>query len=112
MNLTGQHSLVAGNGTQGFSGDGGPASLAQLAGPTSVPVAAAGNVYIADSANNRIRKVSSGVISTVAGGGQTSPSDNGLATDARLALGFGLAPDSAGASISWMAPASAGCRTE
>src|SRR5207247_6718847 len=57
---------VAGNGSQGFSGDGGPAINAQLAGPNSVAVDSAGNLFILDFYNNRIRKVSSsGTITTV-----------------------------------------------
>jgi hypothetical protein len=68
LDTTGQVSLVAGNGIAGFSGDGGPAALAELSGPTGV-VDSAGNVYIEDAGNNRIRMVANGVITTVAGGG-------------------------------------------
>jgi DNA-binding beta-propeller fold protein YncE len=64
---------VAGIGTFGFSGDNGPANSAQLNGPGGVAVDSTGNLYIADTLNNRIRKVSGGVITTVAGGG-SSPS--------------------------------------
>ena len=94
---------VAGNGTPGFSGDNGPASNAQLNGPSGVAVDAAGNLYIADSGNYRIRKVSNGVIATVAGSGVTSPAggggfsgDYGPATSARLNNPSGVAVDSAG----------------
>jgi DNA-binding beta-propeller fold protein YncE len=61
---------VAGTGTAGFSGDGGPALEAKLSGPKGIAVDAAGNVLIADTENNVIRKIDrrSGVISTVAGG--------------------------------------------
>ena len=62
---------VAGNGTLGFSGDTGPATSAQLANPSGVAVDSAGNLYIADTNNNRIRMVSNGVITTVAGSGPT-----------------------------------------
>jgi len=63
----------AGNGTPGFSGDGGPAVTAQLNGPLGVAVDASGNVYIADTGNNRVRKISSnGVIATIAGNGNAS----------------------------------------
>jgi uncharacterized protein (TIGR03437 family) len=60
---------IAGNGIQGAGGDNGPAASAQLNGPRGVAVDAAGNVYIADYLNNRVRKVSNGVITTVAAGG-------------------------------------------
>jgi len=59
---------IAGNGTEGFSGDNGPATSAQLSNPYGVAVDAAGNLYIADLHNYRIRKVANGVITTVAGG--------------------------------------------
>jgi len=58
---------VAGNGTGGFSGDNGPATNAQLTNPTNVAVDPTGNLYIADSGNHRIRKVTAGTISTFAG---------------------------------------------
>ena len=75
---------VAGNGTTGFSGDNGPATSAGL-GPSGIAVDSAGNLYIADYANNRIRKVSNGVITTVAGNGtQGFSGDNGPATSAQL----------------------------
>ena len=76
---------VAGNGTPGFSGDNGPATSAQLNDPYGVAVDSAGNLYIADTDNNRIRKVSNGVITTVAGNGTPGYSgDNGPATSAQL----------------------------
>ena len=88
---------VAGNGTVGFSGDSGPATSAQLSLPNSVAVDSAGNVYIADSNNNRVRKVSNGVITTVAGNGLYGYSgDNGPATSAHLYTPFGVAVDSVG----------------
>ena len=66
----GQIQVIAGNGTTGYSGDGGPAASAQLYNPGGVTVDAAGNIYIADTGNNRIRKVTrAGIITTVAGGG-------------------------------------------
>jgi uncharacterized protein (TIGR03437 family) len=66
--------VVAGNGTAGFSGDGGPAAKAQLRGPLGVAADAGGTLYIADSDNNRVRKVTpDGVISTIAGSGNTAP---------------------------------------
>jgi uncharacterized protein (TIGR03437 family) len=96
LDLSGQLSLVAGNGTSGFSGDGGPATLAQLSRPTAVAVDPSGNLYIQDDGNNRIRIVSNGVITTVAGGGI---GDDGPATNARLNfldLGPGMTLDRAG----------------
>jgi hypothetical protein len=77
---------VAGTGANGFSGDGGPATKARLAFPFNVVVDALGNVLIADTDNNRVRKVSpSGIISTVAGTGKVGFSgDGGPATEARL----------------------------
>jgi sugar lactone lactonase YvrE len=88
---------VAGNGAYGFSGDGGPATNAQLYGPSGVAVDTAGNVYIADSGNFRIRKVSGGVIATVAGNGAPGFSgDGGPATNAELNYQLGVAVDSAG----------------
>jgi uncharacterized protein (TIGR03437 family) len=94
---------VAGNGTAGFSGDNGPATSAELANPSAVAVDSAGNLYIADTFNNRIRKVSNGGITTVAGtgpsGGQVVggfSGDNGPATNAHLQGPGGVAVDSAG----------------
>ena len=91
-------STVAGNGTQGFSGDGGPAISAQLFSPYGVAVDTAGNLFIADTVNNRIRKVTpGGIISTVAGNGtQGSGGDGGPATSAQLFNPTGVAVDTAG----------------
>ncbi len=89
----------AGNGTQGFSGDGGPATSAELWVPLGVTLDAAGNLYTADSSNNRIRKVdaASGVISTVAGNGIAGNSgDGGPATNAELYGPTGIVSDAAG----------------
>jgi uncharacterized protein (TIGR03437 family) len=88
---------VVGSGVAGFSGDNGPATSAELAGPVGVAVDSAGNLYIADSGNNRIRKVSNGVITTVAGNGVAGFSgDNGPATSAKLAGVVGVGVDSTG----------------
>jgi uncharacterized protein (TIGR03437 family) len=90
-------STVAGNGTLGYSGDDGPATSAQLSWPAGVAVDSAGNLYVADQNNNRIRKVSNGVITTVAGNGMPGYSgDNGPATSAKLYGPKGVAVDSAG----------------
>jgi uncharacterized protein (TIGR03437 family) len=90
-------STVAGTGVQGFSGDGGPATNAQLNTPASI-IFSAGNLYISDSSNQRIRRVSSdGTITTVAGNGVTGFSgDGGPATGASLAFPLGMAMDSGG----------------
>jgi uncharacterized protein (TIGR03437 family) len=93
---TGILTLVAGNGTTGFSGDNGPATSAQLLYPAGLAVDSAGNLYIADSGNLRVRKVSSGVITTVAGGGSSGLGDNGPATSAQLNQPWGVAVGSAG----------------
>ncbi|MEZ4732369.1 MAG: hypothetical protein R3E79_35090 [Caldilineaceae bacterium] len=86
VDSSGTISTVAGNGTSGYSGDGGPAASAQLREPMGVTVDGSGNLYIADAINNRIRKVdSSGTISTVAGNGTSGYSgDGGPATSAQL----------------------------
>ena len=91
-------STVAGTGFSGFSGDSGPATAAQLSGPRGVAVDIAGNLYIADANNHRIRKVSAdGTISTVAGTGVSGFSgDDGSATAAQLDFPYSVAVDSAG----------------
>ena len=86
---------VAGTATQGYSGDNGPASSAQLNNPTGVAVDAAGSLYIADSNNNRVRRVTGGLIATVAGGGNVL-GDNGPATSAQLSDPYGVAVDASG----------------
>lgn len=85
---TGIITTVAGNGTQGFSGDGGPAINAAINVPNGVTVDASGNIYIADYNNHRIRKVDvNGIITTIAGTGTLGFSgDGGLATLAQLYL--------------------------
>jgi sugar lactone lactonase YvrE len=78
-------STLAGTSKAGFSGDGGPAGEAQLNMPRGVGVDGADNVYIADSLNHRIRKVTDGVITTIAGTGVKGYSgDGGPATEARF----------------------------
>jgi trimeric autotransporter adhesin len=89
---------VAGTGAEGFAGDGGSATSAQLSFPRDVTVDSQNNLYIADTGNGRIRKVTpAGVISTVAGNGTVGYSgDNGPATSAMLSYPAALAMDSAG----------------
>jgi sugar lactone lactonase YvrE len=98
VNPNGVITTVAGNGTGGYSGDGGPATAAELLMPMKVVPDAAGNLFIADSGNHRIRKVSpAGVITTVAGNGKAGDSgDGGLAVNAQLNQPDGVAVDVAG----------------
>jgi sugar lactone lactonase YvrE len=78
INTAGIITTIVGNGTAGFSGDGGQATAARLNNPYGIALDAAGNIYISDS-NTRIRKINTaGIISTVAGNGITSFSGNGI----------------------------------
>jgi trimeric autotransporter adhesin len=97
LGVDGTTSVIAGNGPDGFSGDGGPATLAVLNEPQGVAVDAAGNIYVADYGNNRVRKIdTTGAINTIAGNGKYQFSgDNGPATSAGIDP-FDLALDSAG----------------
>jgi len=94
----GKINTFSGTRKRGFSGDGGPASLAQLAGPNDVAVDEQGNVYVADFGNNRIRKIDpSGTITTVVGEGIAGDSgDGGPAIKARLRNPTGVTVDAAG----------------
>src|SRR5436190_6957407 len=89
---------IAGNGTIGYSGDGGPAIAAQLAFPGKVAIDNLGNVYIPDGQNHRIRKVTnSGIITTIAGTGvQGYSGDNGPATSAQIKFPGSVIIDNAG----------------
>ncbi len=90
---------IAGNGSDGYSGDGGPATSAQLSGPGGLAVDAAGNVFIADSGNSLIRRVDavSGIITSVAGNGDESFSgDGGQAIAAALGLPTDVDVDAGG----------------
>jgi sugar lactone lactonase YvrE len=95
INTSGIISTIAGNGTAGYSGDGGLATSAQLNSPVGVAVDGLGNVYIADNNNNVIRKVNtSGIISTVAGTGTSGyDGDSIAATTSQLAQPTGVAVD-------------------
>ena len=97
VSCNGVITTVAGNGTLGFGGDNGPATSAELDHPMAVAVDSAGNLYIADTANQRIRKVSQRVIATIAGIGLVGFSGDGSsAISAELFQPMGLAVDSAG----------------
>lgn len=96
---TGIITTVAGNGTSGYSGDGGLATAARLSYPNSVAVDGAGNLYIADEANERIRRVdkATGLITTVAGTGDWGYSgDGGPATAAQFNSPYGITLDGSG----------------
>jgi hypothetical protein len=97
INNDGTVSNVAGTGVAGSAGDGGQATQAQLKSPVRLTFDAAGNLYIADSGNNKIRKVTpAGIISTVAGTGVGGFSgDGGQATAAKLKVPYDMtiAPD-------------------
>ena len=87
------------NAGPGYSGDGGPATAAQLSGPTGIAVDSSGDLFIADSDNEVIREVSGGIISTVAGDNALGPGyggDGGLATAAQLNDPTAVAVDPAG----------------
>ena len=96
---TGNISTIAGDGTYGFSGDGGAATAAQMASPVSAAADADGNIYIADQGNRRVRKIdaATGAISTIAGDGEFGSSgDGGRATAARMYYPSGLIVDGDG----------------
>jgi hypothetical protein len=83
----------------GFSGDGGPAINAVFNTPTALCRDASGNIFIADTGNNRIRKINgtTGIITTVAGNGQSgNTGDNGPAVNAKLSFPHGVATDKSG----------------
>ncbi len=94
MSSTGVVTTVAGTGVAGSTGDGGPATAARLNAPARIAFDAAGNLFVADSGNNKIRKIStSGVITTVVGSGVAGFSgDGGPATAARLKTPYDVFP--------------------
>jgi sugar lactone lactonase YvrE len=98
VNTAGIISTVAGNGTGGYSGDGGAATAAELYYPTGVALDGSGNMYIVDYFNMRIRKVNTaGIIGTIAGTGTAGYSgDGGVATAAELYYPYGVAIDASG----------------
>src|ERR1700674_43710 len=91
-------STYAGTGISGFSGDGGPASSAQLSYPTGLVFDSAGDLILADGLNNRIRKIDpSGTITTIAGTGAAGyTGDGGLATNATFNQTWGVTYDPSG----------------
>jgi sugar lactone lactonase YvrE len=95
---SGTITTFAGTGRPGFSGDGGAATQAQLSHPEGIAVDGQGNVFIVDSGNGRVRKVSpAGTITTIAGGGTGATlGDGGAATSARLSNPGGLVLDAEG----------------
>ncbi len=96
LDPSGTLTTIAGTGAQGFSGEGGPATSAQLDSPHAIVLDAAGNLFIADTHNHRIRRIdaATGVITTIAGTGALGYSgDGGPATSAHLAAPLALALD-------------------
>lgn len=98
INSSGIISTIAGLGTAGYSGDGGPATAAELNGAMGIAIDGAGNVFVGDNNNNRVRKINaSGIISTYAGNGTPAfGGDGGVATAAMLKKPQGVATDGAG----------------
>ncbi len=98
VDTRGTITTIAGNGTAGFSGDGGKATEAMLKHPSGVAVDDKGNVYISDRSNERVRVVNKkGIISTYAGNGIDGyKGDSGPATKGQLSKPFGLALDKRG----------------
>lgn len=91
-------SLLAGNGRSGFRGDGGPAKNAEFRYPNGITVSATGNIYVADTGNNRIRRITkSGIISTIAGdGAATGPMGSQRALNAPVIAPWAVALGQAG----------------
>ena len=97
VNASGIISTIAGTGEAGYSGDGGPATLAKINNPRGVAVDAEGNVYIADVTNLRIRKVNtSGIITTIAGNGINGFSGDGKAAQVAELSGGNITVDNLG----------------
>jgi trimeric autotransporter adhesin len=100
VTTAGTISTVAGNGSTGYSGTGGPATSASLDGPNGLAFDAAGNLYIAETNNNRVMKVSGGTISVYAGSGVDSLTASvGNALTLPLSSPAGLVFDAAGTSM-------------
>ena len=93
----GNINTIAGNGVSGYSGDGAGATAAAMDGPSAVAVDPSGNVYIADTNGNRVRKVSGGIITTIAGtGGDGYSGENVPALTSLVASPRGIAADASG----------------
>jgi trimeric autotransporter adhesin len=91
---TGVISTIAGNGTNGYSGDGGPAISAQFYNPTGVAVDKFGNIFVADSDNGAVRMIANGIITTIAGNGALGyTGDGGPASAAQFGAMGGIAVD-------------------
>jgi streptogramin lyase len=102
---TGIITTVAGSGTSGFSGDGGPATKAQLSEPHSLGFDRAGDLYIADVRNNRVRKVDmkTGIITTLVGNGKREPTPDGAKLDATTPVAGPRALDFGSDGSLWLA---------
>jgi sugar lactone lactonase YvrE len=97
IDVLGIITTFAGDGTMGFSGDGGPATAAKFNGPAGMCADADGNIYVADGGNNRIRKITpSGTITTVAGTTAGFGGDGGAAVSAKIKDPNNVAIDGAG----------------
>ena len=98
IDASGRVSTIAGTGRQGTSGDGGPATDAQIFNPNAIALDADGNIYVTCSGGHRIRRIdASGSISTVAGTGvQGSSGDGGPAVEAQLDRPDAIAVDGEG----------------
>lgn len=97
INTSGIITTIAGTGTAGISGDGGPAVLAQISYPVGITVDLSGNIYFTESLH-RVRKIdASGIISTIAGNGTAGYSgDGGPAVSAQISTPIGITTDAAG----------------
>ena len=98
VDTTGIITIIAGTGTQGFSGDSGPATAARLDSPQGLAIDASQNLYIADTHNHRVRKLNltTGIITTIAGSANHGfDGDNNQATTAHLNLPTAITLDPA-----------------